>query len=388
MVTVTLWEFNRFFKPKNEAIGIVVMLVVSVMSYFGTRYLLSDSGTKAEISILSSASPALQEHLSAHYTLTQVPAEDKVAFIEQLTTKKEGVLLEEGPEAFVLHAYKSSRTIDRLKDHLTEYHQQAARQEIGLTPDKFATILQPAPITESFLYTDSQGGRKVLSLFFAGLMVMVVFLSFAYQFTAITGEKQLKITEQIVSAISPQIWMDGKIFGITLTGLASMLTYGVLSIIGGVLFFQLTGRPLALVFDYLHLPSIAVYLPFSLLGILLWNTILAAIASVITEPNSSGKGSLMMLPILFVMGSFLVAHEPDGGVARFLSWFPLTSATAMPMRWAITEVAIWEVAGAWLLLLFTFYWLRRLAAKVFRVSILLTGKEPTWTEVYKLTKQG
>ena len=34
------------------------------------------------------------------------------------------------------------------------------------------------------------------------LMLLAVFLSFAYQFTAITGEKQLKITEQIVSAIT------------------------------------------------------------------------------------------------------------------------------------------------------------------------------------------
>lgn len=31
--------------------------------------------------------------------------------------------------------------------------------------------------------------------------------------------------------------------------------------------------------------------------------------------------------------------------------------------------------------------LRKLAAKIFRVSILITGKEPTWREVYKLSKQ-
>ena len=43
----------------------------------------------------------------------------------------------------------------------------------------------------------------------------------------------------IVSAIKPQVWMDGKIFGITLTGISSMLTYSLLSVIGGIIYFLL-----------------------------------------------------------------------------------------------------------------------------------------------------
>jgi len=166
-----------------------------------------------------------------------------------------------------------------------------------------------------------------------------------------------------------------------------MITYSLLSIIGGVLFFQFTGLPASVILEYLYLPSIALYLPFALIGVLIWNAILAAIASIITDPNNSGKSSLMMLPVVFVIASFLVTRDPDSGLSVFLSWFPLTSATAMPMRWAITEVGFWQLAGSFLLLVLTFYFLRKLAAKIFRVSILITGKEPTWGEVYKLSKQ-
>ena len=35
VITVTRWEFRRFFKPKNEVLGIAVMLLVSVIFYFG-----------------------------------------------------------------------------------------------------------------------------------------------------------------------------------------------------------------------------------------------------------------------------------------------------------------------------------------------------------------
>jgi ABC-2 type transport system permease protein len=94
----------------------------------------------------------------------------------------------------------------------------------------------------------------------------------------------------------------------------------------------------------------------------------------------------MMLPLLFVMASFLVTRDPDSRLAVFLSWFPLTSATAMPMRWAVTEVGFWQPAGSFLLLMLTFYLLRKLAAKIFRVSILMSGKEPSWNEIFRLVK--
>ena len=388
VITVTRWEFGRFFKPRNEALGIVIMLVVSVVFYFGGKYAFSDStDNKLEISVFDDMDVALNKFLSEHYIVKEISKAEKVKFIGLIENKKEGVLLDSDAGNFVVYAYKNTRDIAKLKARLTEYHKQSEMQKIGLTPGELAVILSPAPVHESFVYTDNSGKRVVLSYFFAGLMIMVVFLSFAYQFTAITGEKQLKITEQIVSAISPQVWMDGKIFGITLTGISSMLTYAILSVIGGMLFFQFTGMPASGILDYIYLPSIVIYLPFAIVGILIWNAILAAIASVITDPNNSGKSSLMMLPVVFVIASFLVTRDPDNGLSVFLSWFPLTSATSMPMRWAITEVGYWQPAGSFFLLLLTFYFLRKLAAKIFRVSILITGKEPTFREVYKLLKQ-
>jgi ABC-2 type transport system permease protein len=387
VITVTRWEFGRFYKPRNEALGLVIMLVVSVVFYFGGKYAFSESDYKMEINVYNDMDDTLTTFLNSKYLVKMIPREDKAKFIEVMSYKKEGVLLETDSENFVVHAYKNTSVIKNLKADLSEYRKQRELQKIGLSSDELNVVLSPATVIESFVYTDNSGKRVVLSYFFAGLMIMAVFLSFAYQFTAITGEKQLKITEQIVSAISPQVWMDGKIFGITLTGISSMLTYTVLSIIGGMLFFQFTGLPASGILDYLYLPSIVIYVPFALVGILIWNAILAAIASIITDPNNSGKSSLMMLPVVFVISSFLVIRDPDSGLSIFLSWFPLTSATSMPMRWAITEVGYWQLAGSFIILVLTFYFLRKLAAKIFRVSILITGKEPTFSEVYKISKQ-
>ncbi|MEE4247581.1 MAG: ABC transporter permease, partial [Kangiellaceae bacterium] len=384
--TVTRWEFGRFFKPKNEIKGIFVMLIVSVAFYFGSKYAFSEKSPEIEISVLNDNDGTLTELLKTNFEVNQITPEEKKSFIEKIGTNKDLVLVEKNKNNIGLYAYKNNSDIKKLKTYFDTYSQQIEMQKLDLKPDQLASILSPASVEEIYVFEDNSSKRVILAYFFAGLMIMAVFLCFSYQFIAITGEKQLKITEQIVSAISPQIWMDGKILGITLTGLSSMLTYSVLSIIGGIVFFQFSGMPIATIQDYLYLPSIALYFPFALIGVLIWNALLAAIASIITDPNNSGKSSMMLLPILFVIISFLVIRDPDSGFSVFLSWFPLTSATSMPMRWAITEVSSFELIGSFVLLALTFYVLRKLAAKIFRVSILMTGKEPSWKEVFQFMK--
>jgi len=386
--TVTLWEYKRFYKIKNELIGIVVMLVLFGMGFFGGEYIARNIGDKQTILISEAADPQLKEILDKNFDMRVVPTDSIEAIREQIGLDKKGMLLEyEEGSGFLLFAYKKPGKMGMLQESLNEYEKIMSLSRKNLTVDDLDEILQPAGLQTQYIYDKTKGKKRILAMFFAGIMVMAVFVSFAYQFTAITGEKQLKITEQIVSAIKPQVWMDGKILGITLTGLSSMVTYTILSILGGMLFFLFTGASVDQIQQYIYLPALAIYFPFTILGILLWNAMMAAVASIITDPNNSGKSSLMMLPVLFVLASAIVLVEPDNHMAVFLSWFPLTSATGMPMRWIATEVAWWEIAGSFILLAGAFYLVRKLAATIFRVSILISGKEPTWAEVIKLARE-
>lgn len=384
IITVTHWEFSRFFKPKKELIGLLFMVVISAVFYLVSVYAMKEKKPEIEVYINNDTDGKLTDKLKDGFVVRHLPTERKELFIRQLNVQKNKVLLDIRENGIGLYAYKSNRDIKKLKREINDYHRNIELQKLGISDQQLAAVLSAASIEESFIFKDNSKKRVILACVFAGLMLMAVFISFAYQFTAITGEKQLKITEQIVSAITPQTWMDGKILGITLTSMSSMVTYSLLGIIGCILYFQFTGLPVSGIVAYFYLPSIALYFPFALLGVLIWNSLLAAIASIITDPNNSGKSSLMLLPMIFVLASFLVIRDPDSGLSVFLSWFPLTSASAMPMRWAITEVGIWQLTGSFLLLALTFYFLRRTAGKIFRVSILMTGKEPGWSELYRL----
>jgi ABC-type Na+ efflux pump permease subunit len=58
-----------------------------------------------------------------------------------------------------------------------------------------------------------------------GAMLLGLFTGFGYVFVAITAEKTQRTTESLLSILSPQEWIDGKIAGLTGVVLVSLLNY-------------------------------------------------------------------------------------------------------------------------------------------------------------------
>jgi len=175
--------------------------------------------------------------------------------------------------------------------------------------------------------------------------------------------------------------------GISLTGFTSITVYGLLTIVGFGLYMQITGAGFAAALAVVHWPSAILFLLFTFLSIVMWNAFLAAISSMITDPNNSSKNGLLMLPILPAMSGFLALADPDTGFMQFLSLFPLTSGSVMPARLVLGEVNAWEVIASLVLLVVAIWLMRKVATLIFRTSILISGKEPSFREVWRWAKE-
>lgn len=87
---------------------------------------------------------------------------------------------------------------------------------LGIPPSQLADVLRPMALS---VRIHEEGRRpsttaeKAAAGLVIGLMLMGIFTGMGYQFVSITGEKQIRVTEMIISAVSPQQWMDGKILG-------------------------------------------------------------------------------------------------------------------------------------------------------------------------------
>jgi ABC-2 type transport system permease protein len=201
----------------------------------------------------------------------------------------------------------------------------------------------------------------------------------AYLMTGITGEKQLRVTESVVSAISPQAWIDGKVIGITayaLTGVGNLVIGGLVVAVAARLATDFRMPPISV-----RPGTIVIIALIAVLGMILWNCFFAAVAATIDDPNTSTRSSLLMLPVVPVGMAFIVFRDPDTLLSRVLALFPLTSAPSMPARMVLSDPGIAEIVLSMALLIGAIWLTRRIAGRIFEVGMLLYGKEPTWREI-------
>ena len=99
-----------------------------------------------------------------------------------------------------------------------------------------------------------------------------------------------------------------------------------------------------------------------------------------------------MLPVMvpIFIGYFLnlqVMENPDSTAVVIASLFPLTAPINMISRIASTSVPFWQIALSLALMAGTFMALMWLAAKIYRVGILMYGKKPSYKELAKWVRQ-
>jgi ABC-2 type transport system permease protein len=202
--------------------------------------------------------------------------------------------------------------------------------------------------------------------------------------TGITSEKQQRVTEQIVSAIRPQVWIDGKLIGITGAAIGSLGFLFATSFIC-LLAAWVMGWQVSLPDSLQKWELFPLLFLFYLGGVLFWNCFYAGVASIIYDPNTSSRTSLLFLPILPMVAAALVAAQPDGAMMQTLAYLPGASSAAMPMRLVLGEVAAYEVCLSLIFMILGIAALRILAERVFAAGIMLYGKEPTWLDIAKWT---
>jgi ABC-2 type transport system permease protein len=245
----------------------------------------------------------------------------------------------------------------------------------------------------------------------AGYLLMMFIIIYGNMvMRSVIEEKTNRIIEIIISSVKPIQLMLGKIIG---TSLAGITQFSIWVVLGAVLLFitsSLTGMNLMeaqpqmqnieqvsngemqqLIIDITNLPIITLIISFLVYfigGYFLYSAIYAAIgAAVDSETDTQQFMFPIILPLMLgiYVGFFSVIENPHGTVSTIFSMIPLTSPIVMLMR--IPFGVPWYELVISLIILFTtnagIVWL---AAKIYRVGILMYGKKPTYKELYKWIK--
>lgn len=228
-------------------------------------------------------------------------------------------------------------------------------------------------------------GQQAIRMMIPFAFMYMIFLGIVsmgqHMISSIIEEKNSRIIEMLLSAISPFDLMAGKILGLAGVGLSVMTLYSVAAYATAT-------------WQGIHVdigPELLVYgLVYYVLGFILFSAILAGVGSVC---NTIKETQSLMMPIMLFFIIPLVAwpqlaRDPNGDLARVLSYVPLTTPMLMVLRLA-SSPDIWpgEIAISMLVLAVGVLVTIWAAAKIFRTGILMYGKRPGPREILRWLRE-
>ncbi|MCH8567139.1 MAG: ABC transporter permease [Balneolales bacterium] len=380
---VTKWEYTRFFKWIDMIKGTVFFLAFGLIGGVIGFWVASDTLSVPEIAIHQYGEFDKENFQSKELRFSDRTNDSMELLLEELQAGSlDGILTIVSSDSATIRMKSQRGWLLSLRQFLKEQRTELKLQEFNIDATVFAAIEEGMVLhTEFDRGSESSSADKWLAGIAIFLVLIAVFMGFAYQFTAITGEKQQRITEQVISAIHPQTWIDGKILGITGIGLTYVVYYGGLGLISVVALVNFTGAPFGEALALINPGLLLLFLILSLLGILMINSFFAGIAATIDDPNTSQKSGLMMIPLYPVLFAFVAIFNADSTAIQILGMFPLTSYAILPVRLVMTQVAWWEPIVAIALLAATAWIFRLWAGKIFATGMMMYGKEPTIKEM-------
>lgn len=257
---------------------------------------------------------------------------------------------------------------------------QVALQRQGLEPAAIASAMTTFSIDIASLTQAGDPLARAVPAVFSAIILFGVYITGMMILQSAMAEKKDRMAEIILSSVSAESLMQGKLLGYSVLGLLQIFSW----LVFGALIAQYSYN--IPVFTYLWTPELPLLLFFAIMGYFLYAAILVAIGSTIDDmaTTTNFQSTIMMIPILPVLFIQPVLVNPSGIVAVFGSYFPLTAAGVMLLRIAISTTMTWlDILLPSVFLLITLWVVAKLAGKIFRAGMLMYGKNATPTEMWK-----
>lgn len=377
---VASWEFMHFFKWKQEIISKLILVAIALIVMLWQQ--IKDD----QLTIYKVAVPA-------NITQFQDSGQFKFSSSNESFETLKLQLAEEGSWDAVLSEAPAINSVKQItiysqdkQSWLTDLTQTLSQQStlkyaksLGLAQEQLTVLNQSAIFENKYLddkikSEDSPGKSTAIAMLV--ILSVGIFTSFGQLFVSITGEKQQRVTEQLYACMSPQTWIDGKIFGQMLHSFKAMTTM----MVTGILVYAFTAIVVSnktvdfSIIDWSLLPWLV---PFAIVGVYLCTAFMAAIAAAIDDPNHSAKTSIMLLPLLPMVLAMITMDSPSGWALSFLSFFPLTAFAAMPVKMSLIDVPLWQPLLSLSLTAILCFWVRTSAGNLFKMGMSMYGKEPS-----------
>lgn len=398
------------FSIKGEPTRLVIVDETGKIGARVRQNLLTDRKKKDANQAVSQEEQMRQaaEELSERFVFVEYAAEGKS--VEQIKRELSGKITAKEIDAYLIvptdydaaaarFEFFSRKAGDILSSSLFERSvNNAVRSQrladANISEDRLKDLSRPIDFSTTTVSEagDEKAGDEIFAAaFVVGLMIYITLLIYGQQImAAVIEEKETRIAEILFSSAKPFELMMGKLVGVGLAGMTQLAIW-LLSVLvlAGVGLASVTMATMNLSLPAIS-PLIVVYFfVFFILGFFIYATIYALIGSMVTTVQEGGQFAMFPV-IILVIGfymTFMVIRDPNSNLAFWVSIAPFFAPITMPVRILAETPPFWQIGISIILNAAAIAGLIWLAARVYRVGMLMYGKKATIPEVWKWIRQ-
>lgn len=405
---VAKWELKRNLKNKTFVIGLFITPAIFILFFFlGTLFSDSDDNTDTA----ENMTVYVNEDIGFFEDIEAINQEQDLGWDLQTTDRPQSEITEvDEPYTAYLFINEQSLEENRIATYTSEEAdplfpgqlqaltvplQLIKAEASGLSQQEINQLMEPisfvegtnqgegespSNIEENSLFDLENHWETIIPGVFAGIIMLSITFTGMAIFQSASQEKKDKIAEIILSSLTPSELMQGKIIGYFMLGLIQVAVF--IAILLPFTIWQ-TDVP---ILENLFVPRTIFFVLIALLSYLMFASIFVGVGATMSDVASAGnmQGLVMMLPFLQFVIIGPVISNPDGIVATVGTYIPFTAPLTLLIRLTLLDSWPWiEIIISVAVIVLSIYVFMKLAGKIFKVGILLYGKNATPKEIWK-----
>jgi len=226
-------------------------------------------------------------------------------------------------------------------------------------------------------------GNLIIPGVFSLLLLLAIVFSSTYLLQGLGEEKENRLIEILLSSVSAQQLLTGKVLGIGAAGLAQVVVW----VVSAPLLLSLASSTFGGFISTIQIPAnfLVLAVVYFILGYSLYSVLSAGIGAISSNSREGqqliGILTLPALTPLWFMS--LLMLFPNNPIWVGLTIFPITAPVEVMIRLGVSVIPAWELAASITVLVLSIIGGLLLTTKVFRTYLLMYGKRPNLGEVIR-----
>lgn len=400
------WEYLHRIRSKTFLLSILLPFIIFALA-LGPQLLATKSETEPEYLVLICNNKALADTIESTFTRNYRLENNRPRYLfshhnSQLFEETDTLIYQiihqqiadavlkvtltnfDSVQAEIYYETLGLDQINRIHNGLQDAVESYRMEKLRLNKNLLEYIRMPVSLeefqlTQEGIYSGNQLLLRYITPFvFMFVLILGIITTSQSIISSIIEERTHRIVEILLSTVKPAEIIAGKILGMGFLGLTQIFIYFVILFFLGNHFF-----PDDFATEIVKTNYLMWYFIFFILGYLMFSTLYVALGALFdNERDAQQLGGVLsliaLIPIYFI--SFMMEH-PESNLTTILSYIPLITPFLMILHIGIMSPSFGHILGMALYLLVWIVLLIKVSSRIFRLSILMYGKRPTFQEI-------